>query len=405
MTEEKNSFNKISLHSYAGQQYYQLPKLLVHGKKYKDILKPDDILAYALLYDRLRLSQKNNWVDKEGYCYLVYTTTQLMEALNVRSRTTLSTIKKRLKQVELLEEAKTGRTSRIYLAYPEAANEEDAKYIIELTNLPKEDLSTWSEEERRNKSIQMENNDHAIKYKNEKIEAENCPENQDKNFQKNKRCPKIEHRLFNPSNTTFTEVIHRNEKQALSKNWTSDVQKMDTSNNELVIDKSLDQSLDQGDSQNFNKKNKNKLGEILDENSPEMIQQYLRDLHDQFHPQIISALSFLSDYENIYELSNTIQRAYMDLVKGKFSVAKDLDNGSKETIQGLLASKYDLVAHDDFAWAIHDSLLRSARYIYGNRMKRSIQNHEAYYYHNLQQAMVDYAIKGVNFSANKIDSV
>ncbi|AXY25535.1 hypothetical protein CL176_05750 [Suicoccus acidiformans] len=395
MKEEEREFNKISLNSYAGQQYYQLPKLLVHGEKYKNTLKSDDILAYTLLYDRLRLSQKNNWVDGDGYCYLIYTNDQLMKALNIGSKATLNKIKKRLKQVQLLEESKTGRANRIYLAYPEAASEEDANYIIELTNLP-EDLSKWREEEKEKVSSKMIGNCNAIKQKNEdEVEVEN-DKIEEKTSPENRRSTETVRHLNNVDLEAFPEVIHRNKKQMKYRNCTSEVHNLYTSNNNLVIDNSIDQSLDQDVPQNSSEKNINIFDKILDENSPEMIQQYLRDLKDQFHPQIIFALSFLSDYENIYELANTIQRAYTDLVKGKFSVAKDLDNESKNKILELLVSRIDLVVDDDSAWAIHDCLLRSARYIYGNKMKRPIQNHEAYYYHNLQKAMVDCVVKEAN---------
>lgn len=60
-----------------------------------------DKIAYAILNDRLNVSIKNGWVDKDGDIYFVYSNEELMETLNV-SKSTLLRVKKRLKEVNLL---------------------------------------------------------------------------------------------------------------------------------------------------------------------------------------------------------------------------------------------------------------------------------------------------------------
>ena len=45
--------------------FYRVPKLLFSNKRFWN-LSADAKLLYGLLLDRMALSQKNGWVDKEG---------------------------------------------------------------------------------------------------------------------------------------------------------------------------------------------------------------------------------------------------------------------------------------------------------------------------------------------------
>lgn len=111
--------------------FYQIPKILIHGEKYKDNLTNNDILAYSILMDRLNVSIKNNWYDEEGYIYFVYSNNELQKILNV-SKNTVVKIKKNLTKLGLLEEERTGRANRLYLLEPEIENVDEAKYIMKL---------------------------------------------------------------------------------------------------------------------------------------------------------------------------------------------------------------------------------------------------------------------------------
>lgn len=124
--------------------FYQIPKILIHGEKYKDNLTNNDILAYSILMDRLNVSIKNNWYDEEGYIYFVYSNNELQKILNV-SKNTVVKIKRNLTKVGLLEEERTGRANRLYLLEPEIENVDEAKYIIKLDEDVK-DTSKFTEE-------------------------------------------------------------------------------------------------------------------------------------------------------------------------------------------------------------------------------------------------------------------
>ena len=83
-------------------------------------MRLDAKVFYAVLKDRLSLSFKNNWIDEDGYVFLVYSNSKLMDILNC-STSTLLRMKKELTQFGLIYEVqqstpKTGNlANRIYL--------------------------------------------------------------------------------------------------------------------------------------------------------------------------------------------------------------------------------------------------------------------------------------------------
>ena len=62
--------------------FCRLPKSLFTDGRYKKISSDAKIL-YSLLTDRLSLSEKNGWVDKNGATYLYFTHAEAMELLSI----------------------------------------------------------------------------------------------------------------------------------------------------------------------------------------------------------------------------------------------------------------------------------------------------------------------------------
>ncbi len=62
--------------------FCRLPKSLFTDGRYKK-LSSDAKILYSLLTDRLSLSEKNGWVDKNGATYLYFTHAEAMELLSV----------------------------------------------------------------------------------------------------------------------------------------------------------------------------------------------------------------------------------------------------------------------------------------------------------------------------------
>lgn len=114
------NINLISADVYqTSERFYALPKILFESDLYKE-MRLDAKVFYAVLKDRLSLSFKNNWIDEDGYVFLVYSNSKLMDILNC-SKFTLLRMKKELTQFGLIYEVqqsttKTGNLeNRIYL--------------------------------------------------------------------------------------------------------------------------------------------------------------------------------------------------------------------------------------------------------------------------------------------------
>lgn len=96
--------------------FFKFPKPFIYDEKYKTLSNNAKML-YMLLFDRLELSLKNGWHDKEGNVFQYYTNEQLMFDLNCNSNKTIIKIKKELKDAGLITEVRQGMNlpNRIYL--------------------------------------------------------------------------------------------------------------------------------------------------------------------------------------------------------------------------------------------------------------------------------------------------
>lgn len=96
--------------------FFKFPKSFIYDEKYKSLSNNAKML-YMLLFDRLELSLKNGWHDKEGNVFQYYTNEQLMIDLNCNSNKTIIKIKKELKDAGLMTEVRQGMNlpNRIYL--------------------------------------------------------------------------------------------------------------------------------------------------------------------------------------------------------------------------------------------------------------------------------------------------
>ena len=101
-------------------QFYQLPKILIHGEKYKDLSSTEKI-AYAILRDRHSLSIKNGWIDENNNVYFIFTDKELAEILETTIRTA-NKIKNNLQKHGLLVMKRQGRNKPniLYLTKPES---------------------------------------------------------------------------------------------------------------------------------------------------------------------------------------------------------------------------------------------------------------------------------------------
>lgn len=114
-------FNYYKADAVYGNLFFQLPKVLMYGERYKH-LSSDAKLAYMVLKDRLDYSLRNNWIDEAGNVYFIYPNSELQQMFDCHNQKVIK-IKRELEAVNILQQrrmgfnAKTGRNepNRLYL--------------------------------------------------------------------------------------------------------------------------------------------------------------------------------------------------------------------------------------------------------------------------------------------------
>ena len=111
------NFNFYKVNKTLNHRYYQIPQELFVNPLYKNALNSDSKLLYGFLLDRLSLSIKNNWHDKDGNVYLIFTRKEVQEKLNLSDKTVTKAFKQ-LSDVNLIYEKKQGfsKPKLIYVA-------------------------------------------------------------------------------------------------------------------------------------------------------------------------------------------------------------------------------------------------------------------------------------------------
>lgn len=90
--------------------FYRIPKLLITDDAFKT-LSSDAKILYGLMLDRMSLSSKNGWFDKENRVYIYFSIEDTMEYLNVGKNKALKTMQE-LDQdtgIGLIERVKQGQ--------------------------------------------------------------------------------------------------------------------------------------------------------------------------------------------------------------------------------------------------------------------------------------------------------
>lgn len=88
MSEHARVYDYFYTRDLEIMNFYMIPKVLVKDKYFAE-LSNDAKMMYALLLDRTHLSDKNGWADSGGQLYIIYTTEELMDDLNVSKRTVI----------------------------------------------------------------------------------------------------------------------------------------------------------------------------------------------------------------------------------------------------------------------------------------------------------------------------
>lgn len=99
--------NVYKIHEVNKHRFYQVPKELFENEYYSD-LSSDAKLLYGMLLDRMKLSEKNNWINENNEIFLIFTRDQARELLNISSKSTITNVFNELKEKKLIFEERQG---------------------------------------------------------------------------------------------------------------------------------------------------------------------------------------------------------------------------------------------------------------------------------------------------------
>jgi len=339
-----------NINDLAKQEFYRIPKLLVRGRNYKNILKAQDREMYGILTCRFDVSKKNKWIDDNGDIYFAYSTLELAEILNV-SKNTVIRSKKRLSEVGLLEEVSTGRKNKFYLHDPEPFDLEEAKYIYYESDKEKPtDPSQRTNEEKQKISESMKDNKNAEK----RVETDGV-QNWDTNYLKAQQQGSL-----------------KSQKQMGFKIGTPDIPKVNPSYNELVRSKDFkDDKESDYDVQNTQFKNSLQENKTQ-ETENELIASYINNhsLPDLFGESIIRLMK-------TYSFGRFSQfKLYIDkLIHSLGSVEKERHK------------KYPTVDHE----ALHDELYRTFNRVIVEEKQGNVSNFNSFLFISLKRVFENFA--------------
>ena len=101
---EYSYFNGLTADRYA---FYRIPKALVKHERFRR-MSGDAKLLYAFLLDRMSLSLKNGWQDKDGNAYIICTLEEIMAAINCAKQKAVKLLDELEQQFRLIERRRQG---------------------------------------------------------------------------------------------------------------------------------------------------------------------------------------------------------------------------------------------------------------------------------------------------------
>lgn len=95
--------------------YFQFPKILMYGEKYRK-MSGDGKIFYILCLDLIKLSMKNDWKDKDGHYYIKMSIETIQDRMNCGNKKAIK-LKKELEAFGLIDEKRVGqgKSNRLYV--------------------------------------------------------------------------------------------------------------------------------------------------------------------------------------------------------------------------------------------------------------------------------------------------
>ena len=117
------------------EEFLRFPLILLSNPRYKE-MSLEAKFVYALLLNRLTLSQKNGWINEDNEVYLIYTREEAASLLNISYKKAISAFRELIEK-KLLYEQRQGR------GYP------NLLYVLKAELTDMEAIKILEEEEKR----------------------------------------------------------------------------------------------------------------------------------------------------------------------------------------------------------------------------------------------------------------
>lgn len=154
-------FTKEDFESF---NFFKVPKALFTKEIFKP-LKVEEKILYSAFLDRISLSQKNSWIDREGKVYIIYTNSEIEDYFGFSKGSTVKYMKN-LEKIGLIEKRVRG------LGLPNLIYVKNFAKLIEEENELKKDKSESSEDNSKNLSENQNVDSRDTEYEIEK--SKNC---------------------------------------------------------------------------------------------------------------------------------------------------------------------------------------------------------------------------------------
>ena len=129
------NFNFFTIESSDNFVFFRIPKVFFKDENFKSLCTDSKVL-YGLMLDRMGLSRKNGWYDKNGHAYIYYSVASIQEDMGLSNKT-VSKCLKELKELGLIKVVRQGLTkNNIIYVMDFSRPAPDAPDIPEEDNIP-----------------------------------------------------------------------------------------------------------------------------------------------------------------------------------------------------------------------------------------------------------------------------
>lgn len=116
------------INDVVGSEFLRLPLSLLANPKYK-LMSLEAKFIYALLLNRMTLSQRNGWINERNEVYLIYTREEAANTLNISYKKAIAAFKELIRHGLLHEQRQgLGAPNLLYVLKAELTNEDAAEF-------------------------------------------------------------------------------------------------------------------------------------------------------------------------------------------------------------------------------------------------------------------------------------